>query len=562
MFRVYAKLVLATIFWGATWTVGRTLVQEVPPFAAAFIRFAIAVTCMGFWLHHTEGRLPKARARDFAVFLVLGFFGVFLYNTFFLHGLQHIDAARGAMMVALNPVMIILASVALGYDRLSPLKLWGMGLALGGSIWVISRGDPLLAWRGASTGGGGGVGVGVGEGLIVACSVAWTIYTLMGRLASKRISALAVNTWACGLGCLFLGGAALGEAQGAWAWPNYSLKAWASLFFLGFFGTALSYIWYTEGVKKLGPARAAVFINLVPLSGVLIATISLQESLPLAVWLGGAVSLIGVALTSLANVSKIQRRVRAHRPPSLRTDIRRFKNTRGLHILEVMAACMRHGKRLNMQLRCGQHVIPLTVFPLERLVYSPLPMDALLSNSASEMRVIHVEISTLQSPSLSDNSSPQNQFYPLLPLLWNLAMRGGRDTVLPEIAGQVAYRVAPSVNLTPLVIKKKVLLNTVNRLRREATSLRSLAQWPGMDHQLASRLLNAIYLQSGLIVTRSHPRTLNEILIDLLQKLTVRSIQREKGLTRASQADRSKPKTRPRPRRHVRATQHRGRNPA
>ncbi len=298
MSRVYVKLVLAMVFWGATWSVGRAVVQEVPPFAAAFFRFVIAVACMGLWLWHAEGRLPRMRGREVLLLLALGFTGIFLYNAFFLHGLQHIDASRAALVVALNPVAIALVSAALGQDRLSPVKGLGLALALAGSVWVISRGDPASLWY---------EGLGVGEALILGCVAAWTFYTLAGRQATTTMSPLAVNVWACGLGCLLLGGAAAVEGQGAWAWPLYSLKAWACLFFLGVFGTAVSYIWYTEGVRSLGAARAAVFINLVPLSGVLIATLALHERLPAAVWAGGGLSLVGVAVTTLAGVSQSQR---------------------------------------------------------------------------------------------------------------------------------------------------------------------------------------------------------------------------------------------------------------
>jgi hypothetical protein len=52
---------------------------------------------------------------------------------------------------------------------------------------------------------------------------------------------------------------------------------------------------------------------------------------------------------------------------------------------------------------------------------------------------------------------------------------------------------------------KGALLAAVLRLRREPTNLRDMAHWPGLNRERASRLLNALYLQAGLIVSRSHP---------------------------------------------------------
>jgi hypothetical protein len=45
----------------------------------------------------------------------------------------------------------------------------------------------------------------------------------------------------------------------------------------------------------------------------------------------------------------------------------------------------------------------------------------------------------------------------------------------------------------------------VQRLQREAASLDDIARWPGLNRERATRLLNGVYLQAGLIVSRAHP---------------------------------------------------------
>ena len=47
-------------------------------------------------------------------------------------------------------------------------------------------------------------------------------------------------------------------------------------------------------------------------------------------------------------------------------------------------------------------------------------------------------------------------------------------------------------------------------LRRESVSLREISQWPGLTLERASRLLNALYLASGLLITRSNAAARNE----------------------------------------------------
>ena len=88
-------------------------------------------------------------------------------------------------------------------------------------------------------------------------------------------------------------------------------------------------------------------------------------------------------------------------------------------------------------------------------------------------------------------------------------MRGGRTELLPEIAGPALYRVTPGLQLRSLPFSG-ALPAAVYRLRREGATLTDIAEWPGFDRERAIRLLNALYLQAGLMVSRSHPDAINE----------------------------------------------------
>ena len=92
----------------------------------------------------------------------------------------------------------------------------------------------------------------------------------------------------------------------------------------------------------------------------------------------------------------------------------------------------------------------------------------------------------------------------LEPLVWQLALRGQRRELLPEIAGPAVYRIAPGLDIESLPARG-ALMAAVRRLALEPVSLRELAGWPGLDRDRASRLLNGLYLLAGLIVSRAHP---------------------------------------------------------
>ncbi|HLL10597.1 MAG TPA: hypothetical protein VK570_06035 [Rubrivivax sp.] len=194
--------------------------------------------------------------------------------------------------------------------------------------------------------------------------------------------------------------------------------------------------------------------------------------------------------------------------PSLMQDLMRFERGHlpggGLNTLEllgVLAAALRHDRALLIHLQLDYRVIPVTVRPAERQFLSPLPLPQLLELRLPDLGVLRVE----PAP---DEPSPGLHASRLSPLLWELALRGSREALLPEIAGVAAYRVTPGADLRMLDLVGS-LGAAVARLRQQAAPLREIASWPGFDRGRASRLLNGLYLQAALMVTRTHPSAIS-----------------------------------------------------
>lgn len=192
--------------------------------------------------------------------------------------------------------------------------------------------------------------------------------------------------------------------------------------------------------------------------------------------------------------------------PSLLADLDRFVDEPGgPELLEVMAACLRHSQNLALHVKRGEHVLPLTVFPRERVFHCPIPLSELLESRFDELHLLQCEAAVMRPPGDENQAlaAPAANCHPVGPLLWQLALRGPRMVPLPEIAGPAVYRVTPDLALPATL--RGALGPAVQRLREEPVSLRALSNWPGMDRERATRLLNALYLQSGLIVSRAHP---------------------------------------------------------
>ncbi|NRF67063.1 hypothetical protein HLB44_08730 [Aquincola sp. S2] len=181
-------------------------------------------------------------------------------------------------------------------------------------------------------------------------------------------------------------------------------------------------------------------------------------------------------------------------------------------VLEVVAACLRHREPALLYLAHAPFVWPVTLFPQQWLYHSP--HEATTLGDAGELA--HLKLIVAERPGVRppghwmfERVAAVENYRPLRPLLWTLALQGPRRTLLGEIGGRAAYRLT-SGGVGERPSTGGALASAMQRLRQDAASLRDIASWPGMSLERASRLLNALYLTGGLMVTRSHPAARDE----------------------------------------------------
>jgi drug/metabolite transporter (DMT)-like permease len=245
----YVKLLLMAVFWGGTFIAGRVIAWDVQPFSAAFTRFILASALLLLLTWRVEGKLPGVKRGHIMPVILLGMTGVVGYNVFFFNGLQTVSAGRASVIVATNPIFITLLAAMFFKEKLSLIKAGGILISVTGAVIVISRGSPGAVFTG----------------------------TL----------ALLLPAYLEGVTGDFL---------------HYPTSSWLGLFYLALFGTVLAFQWYYQGIKKLGPAKASIFINFVPISGILLAFIVLGEPLTPSLLLGAILVSTGVYVTNTASL--------------------------------------------------------------------------------------------------------------------------------------------------------------------------------------------------------------------------------------------------------------------
>jgi drug/metabolite transporter (DMT)-like permease len=299
---VYLTLATVTMIWGGTFVAGRFLADSLSPLVAASLRFLLASAALLLFLLLARVPLARPSSRQWLQLAILGFFGIFFYNLCFFYGLHYINASRASLIVALNPAVIGLASWLLFKERLSRVKVAGIAICIAGaSLVIVSRNPQLLA---------GNPDAWIGDLLILGCVLGWGIYSLCARELNQSLGPVQTVTWSILLGTamLWFTSAIGGELKLA-ALTGLGLQQWLSLMYLGVLGSALAYIGYYEGIRKIGATRSGVFIALNPLTALILGALLLGEQLTPAMYVGGGLILTGIFLCNKPLASGAKKRI-------------------------------------------------------------------------------------------------------------------------------------------------------------------------------------------------------------------------------------------------------------
>ena len=287
-FVLYLKLLLTAAFWGGTFIAGRVVVKNVGPFSASFLRFAQAAVCLFLVTWKVEGKFPVIKPAHFIGVILLGATGVFTYNIFFFKGLKIIEASRASLIIATCPIFIAVLSSFLFKEKLNLIKIIGIIISVTGAVIVISRGNLIEIVNG---------GLGRGELYLFICVLSWTAYSLIGKSLMTDYSPLVLVSFASAIGAVASFPPAYFEGMMSDIF-HYSVTDWLCIFYLAIFGTVIGFVWYYEGIKKIGPVKAGLFINFVPIWGVTLAFLILAEPVTLSLLIGTVLVVSGVYLTN------------------------------------------------------------------------------------------------------------------------------------------------------------------------------------------------------------------------------------------------------------------------
>jgi drug/metabolite transporter (DMT)-like permease len=286
--KIYLKLLLTAIFWGGTFVAGRLVTRNVGPYSIALQRFVIASTLLLMLTWRIEGKLPRLKKQQVIPVILLGIIGIFFYNVMFFKALKIIEAGRASLIIATCPIFITICSAIFLKEKINIVKGIGIAISVCGATVVISKGNLSGIIEG---------GLGLGELYIFCCVLSWVTYSIIGKTVMKNLSPLASVSYSTAIGAIALLVPAFLEGLSRNITSQSNLD-WLCISYLGVFGTVIGFVWYYQGVERIGPTKAGLFINFVPISAILCAFFILREPVTLSLMIGAVLVISGVYLTN------------------------------------------------------------------------------------------------------------------------------------------------------------------------------------------------------------------------------------------------------------------------
>jgi drug/metabolite transporter (DMT)-like permease len=272
--------------WSGSWITGKLAVDSAPPLEISTVRFIIAAVVLAAIAIVT--RTDLGRGSLWPVVLA-GVFGYFAYNAFVFVGLTMAPASDGALIVpTLIPVLTAVAASFVG-ERLTATKLAGFAVASVGVALVITAGQTSDEFSSRRL---------IGDVLMLVGAGCWAIYTVLGTIALRTRSPLAIVTIAAPVGAALLFPLGFFE-KGYTDVPNWSLDVWLNVLYLALLGSVASFIVFYWVVRRVGAGVAAMTSYLVPILALIMAIVFLGDRPQPLQLVGGVVILAGVRLATL-----------------------------------------------------------------------------------------------------------------------------------------------------------------------------------------------------------------------------------------------------------------------
>lgn len=280
--RYYLSAVAAIFFWGSSFVATKLAYASFGPLTVCFLRFALSLLILKL-VRIIRKDNKKLEKQDVPVLLATGLLGISVYYACENYALTLTSASAASLISGAYPAITALIGALFYHVHVTKKQAAGIALAMAGIVILTSGGSFS------------GSNVRLGNAILIFDGFLWAFYNFLIPHIRPAYSVLSITYYQTLLALPFLIPGLLLEGHASMTITPSAI--WA-LLYLAVGCSVLAYLLYNFSLRGISPSAAAAIMNLMPVFGLLLSAIILQESITPASAAGGVIVILGVLLSA------------------------------------------------------------------------------------------------------------------------------------------------------------------------------------------------------------------------------------------------------------------------
>jgi len=292
---IYFLMVIATIFWAGAFIAGKYGVQEFSPLTLTFFRFLIASVIIFIIMVKYEKKDWHLKREDWKVILFLGLVGMIGYHILFFAALKYTTSTNASIIAATNPMITSVLADFFAGEGLSGKRIGAIFIALTGVILTITNWNLSVLSQ---------LAFNKGDILMLCGVICWASYSVVSKRVMSKYSPLILSTYSFVVCTVLLVPFVILEEIKTGFLSSTTWLGWSSVIYMAIFPTVIGYLIQQISFQAIGASRTNIFINLVPVFSIILATFILKEQPSGLKLISAGIIISGVYLNSIIKENK------------------------------------------------------------------------------------------------------------------------------------------------------------------------------------------------------------------------------------------------------------------
>lgn len=286
--KTYFLITLCVLFWSINFVLGRFIKDDITPLELAFFRWFFVFLMISPILIIRYKNILNSLKHNFKIMSILALLGITGFNTLLYFGLTATSSTNALIINSTVPILVLLMSYFILKQKMSLHQTAGILLSTFGVLFLILKADisNILSLE-----------FNQGDILIVISSATWALYSVLVRFKPKDLNDYEYFTSIVTIGLIFLFPLYLSQGYSIQKELKLLEEHYLVFLYVSIFASISSYYLWHYGIEKIGASKTAQFTHLMPIFGIVLASIFLKETLETYHLLGAVFIAFGIYLS-------------------------------------------------------------------------------------------------------------------------------------------------------------------------------------------------------------------------------------------------------------------------